>query len=347
MGEYGASDLWLAVRAENITGIATNLIDRTIDINGTGGESKTTPLIEAVKKQSEMIVHWLVSCEADVYANDINGNNALVYATEIASGFDKPNETAESIKNFILTKFTERDVINVDDDAFHAESASMLHDLIGDLDDMPAPATIEQSLGHSRRKKEKSKRTEYPKNIMTNAQKRLYKKLTPKGLCLRNCGGGGDCLFNSVADQLCLLFPCEGHDRPLTGDNIRKMVCDFISKNRTPHEFIQISEQDQARYGNEIKPFEAYLEGLRDRHGWGCAFVVKMIARMLEIPIRVWSSAREIPGEPSRDYDEYLIKGDDGLVPWNGKWIVIANETEVHFQSVGSIGDKRTGMRED
>jgi hypothetical protein len=72
-----------------------------------------------------------------------------------------------------------------------------------------------------------------------------------------------------------------------------------------------------------------------------------MIARMLEIPIRVWSSAREIPDEPSHNYDEYLVSGDNGDIPWDGKWIVIANETEVHFQSVGSIGDKRTGMRED
>ena len=125
----------------------------------------------------------------------------------------------------------------------------------------------------------------------------------------------------------------------------RQSVCDYIEENPMDHWFNLICEQDQAKHRNTEDPFRSYMKELR-MHGWGGSFVVKMLAMMTDIPIRVWTSKPRIAGN-NCDYDEFLVSDDDGTKPWLDMWIVIANETDLHFQSVGIIGDKRPGLCED
>jgi len=312
----GHRNLWHAVREQNLGDIAANLMDTSVDIDATGGKYKTTPIIEAVRVQNLSIVEWLVECNANIFATDVNNNNAVMHSYEIKP----PSDIADSIQHFMFTTATQSCVVK-------DEPGCSLSNFIADF--------------------------KHPERMMSQCQQVLCSRLKLLGLSMRDCGGDGDCLFNSVADQLCLLYPLKGEPKFVTGNDLRQSVCAYIKKrilmkNLFPMDglnpFDMICEADQKKHRNADDPFNSYMNEL-ELHGWGGSFVIKMLAIMMEIPIRVWTSKPRIAGN-NRDYDEFLIEGKDGTEDWDGDWIVIANETDLHFQSVSFIGDPRPGLCE-
>jgi len=182
-------------------------------------------------------------------------------------------------------------------------------------------------------------------------RQRLKALLNPLGINLYDCGSGGDCWFNSVADQINRYFwqySVLPERKKMTGAMVRKDIYEFINKWQQENDFMYLEESDidaieepasrrsQTNVAVEGSQLQQWIHDL-GRNAWGNTYTNRMLPFLYNIPIRVWRSDPANVGFKNDVFIDFIPESYD----WKRTdgFIEIANISNVHFQSVRPIRD--------
>jgi len=170
------------------------------------------------------------------------------------------------------------------------------------------------------------------------AEKRIRKQLRANNVCAKECGGGGHCLFFSVADQLNKFFPESNGGEEVTFIRLRDNVHSWIKEKFTAeHLVLMLSYGERNKYDRlgtktDQQIYDLWMHDVKYGDAWGNDLIISVISNLLNIPILVWMGEKKVPGEPDWPCIDYLPDNWDRTR--TGKFLAIANVSNRHFYSV-------------
>jgi len=142
--------------------------------------------------------------------------------------------------------------------------------------------------------------------------------LQPKGVCMKDVDGDGNCQFRSIADQL------DGDENGHA--QYREMAVDYITKNK---EYFAMFLPDDEN-------IDEYIKDMSESGTWGGHFELVALSNVLNVKFCLYL----------KDEDCYMVKSSEKDLK-GVKVVHLAYHVDQHYSSVRKIGDEAQGPAEE